>query len=137
MPINKVVVRYKNGEVKKGNTVDFAANKVAFHLQLTSKETLKISVEELKYVCFVEELKAVFFVKDFEGNKDRRDDYTDDVPGEGRKVQVEFFDGEVLIGYTPGYDPTRIGFFVVPADLQNNNDRIYVINSATKKVTFL
>ena len=51
--------------------------------------------------------------------------------------QVEFTDGEVLIGYTQGYSPTRNGFFVVPADIKNNNDRIYVIASATEKISFL
>ena len=128
MPVNKVVARFKNGDVTKGVTGDFFPNKVLFHLQLETREILEINIEELKAVCFV---------KDFEGNKDRKDDYTDELPGGGRKVQVEFSDDETLIGYTQGYSPARSGFFVVPADLENNNDRIYVITSATKKVTFL
>lgn len=128
MQTNKVVVRYKNGDIKKGSTGDFFPNKAVFHLQLETKEALEVNIEELKAVCFV---------KDFTGNPDRKDDYTDDVPGGGRKVQVEFSDGEILVAYTQGYSPTRIGFFVVPADLGNNNERIYVITSATKNVTFL
>jgi len=99
-----------------------------FHLISTTGEILDINIEELK---------AVYFIKNFEGNKDRMDKYMDDIPGGGRKVQVNFFDGEMLIGYTQGYSPTRSGFFVIPADLENNNDRIYVITSATEKVTFL
>ena len=144
MKINKVVVRYKNGEVKKGSTGDFFPNKVMFHLKPLTGEPLYVNIEELKMVHFVkdleiniEELKAVFLVKSFEGNKDRKDKYTDEMPGGGRKVQVEFSDGEILIGYTQGYSPTRNGFFVVPADIKNNNDRIYVIVSATEKITFL
>lgn len=128
MQLNKVVVRYQNGDVKKGRTGDFFPNKDVFHLQLTTSETVPIHIEELKVVCFV---------KDFEGNKDRMDAYIDDLPGGGLKVQIEFSDGEKLIAYTQGYSPNRSGFFVVPADLKNNNDRIYVINAATKKITFL
>ena len=144
MKINKVIVRYKNGEVMKGSTGDFIPNKDVFHLKLLNGEPLYVNIEELKVVHFVkdleisiEELKAVFIVKSFEGNKDRKDKYTDDMPGGGRKVQVEFSDGEVLIGYTQDCTTTRHGFFVVPADLQNNNDRIYVITSAIKNLTVL
>ena len=128
MQINKVVAKFKNGSIKKGTTNDFFPNKVMFHLISTTGEILDINIEELK---------AVYFIKNFEGNKDRMDKYMDDIPGGGRKVQVNFFDGEMLIGYTQGYSPTRSGFFVIPADLENNNDRIYVITSATEKVTFL
>ena len=128
MQINKVVAKFKNGAVKKGTTSDFAPKKVMFHLISTTGDILDINIEELK---------AVYFIKNFEGDKDRIDKYTDDVPGEGRKVQIIFSDGEILIGYSHGYFPTRSGFFVIPADLQNNNDRIYVVTSSTEKVTFL
>ena len=128
MEINKVVARFKNGAVKKGSTCDFFPNKAMFHLNSINGEILDINIEELK---------AVYFVKNYEGDKDRVDSYTDDIPGGGRKVQVKFSDGETLIGYTQGYTPNRSGFFVITADLQNNNDRIYIIASAVEKVTFL
>ena len=128
MQINKIVARFKNGTLKKGTTSDFFPNKVMFHLNSATGEIVDINIEELK---------AVYFVKNFEGDKDRMDEYKDDVPGGGRKIQVTFPDGEILIGYTQGYSPIRSGFFVIPSDLQNNNDRIYVITSATEKVTFL
>ena len=128
MEINKIVVRFKNGDIKKGVTGDFFPNKDAFHLQLETKEILEVDVEELKVICFV---------KDFLGNKDRVDNYRDEIPAGGRKIQVEFSDGEVLVGFTQGYSSGRTAFFVVPADLENNNDRIYVITSATKKISFL
>ena len=126
MLINKVVVRFKNGDLMKGTTSAFFSNKPVFRLELGTGKMLDITIEDLK---------AIYFVKDFTGNKDRIDEYTNHVPGGGRKIQVEFADGEELIGYTQGYSPTRSGFFVVPADLETNNDRIYVITSATKKVT--
>ncbi len=128
MEKNKVVVRFKTGDVKKGTTSNFSPNKVIFHLISATGEILDINIEELKAVCFV---------KKFEGDKYRMDDYKAYIPGGGRKVQVKFSDGEMMLGYTQGYSPTRSGFFVTPADLQNNNDRIFVITSATEKVTFL
>lgn len=128
METNKIVARFKDGTTKKGTTSDFFPNKAMFHLKSSTGEILDIQTEELK---------AVFFVKTFQGDKDRRDDYSDAIPGGGRKVQVTLFDGEILIGYSQGYSPNRIGFFIIPADLKNNNERIYIITSATKKVTFL
>ena len=128
MQENKVAARFKSGSIKKGTTSDFFPNRDMFHLKLTNGEMLDINVEELKALCFV---------KTLEGNRGHMDKYTDHVPGGGRKVQVKFSDGETMIGYTQGYSPTRSGFFLVPADLKNNNERIYVITSATEKVTFL
>lgn len=124
----RVVARFKDGTNMKGTTSDFFPNKAMFHLKSSTGEILDINTEDLK---------AVFFVKSFQGDKGRRDDYSDAIPGGGRKVQVTFFDGEILIGYSQGYSPNRSGFFIAPADRQNNNDRIYVITSATQKVTFL
>ena len=128
MLLNKVVARFKNGDVKKGVTGDFFPNKFVFHLQLETKDILEINVEELKAICFV---------KDFEGNKDRTDDYTDEITAGGKKIQVVFSDGEELIGYTQGYTPERSGFFVVPADLENNNERIFIVVSSTEKVSLI
>jgi hypothetical protein len=128
MEINKVVVQFNDGTLLKGRTSDFFPNKTTFHLELPNSEIKNIILEKLK---------AIFFVKDLTGNKDHPDDYKDVIPGGGRKIQVKFSDGELLIGYSQGYSPTRIGFFVTPADIGNNNERIFVINSSTEEVTFL
>jgi hypothetical protein len=128
MEINKIVARYKGGIIKKGTTSDFFPNKNLFHIKLLNGEIMDINVEELK---------SIYFVKDFEGDKDRNDMYNDVVPGGGRKIRVEFSDGETLIGYSQGYSPNRQGFFVVPADTNSNNERIFVVSSATKSVTFI
>jgi hypothetical protein len=50
---------------------------------------------------------------------------------------VEFKDGEILAGYTSGYTPTRVGFFVFPADPESNNEKVFILNRATKKVDFV
>ena len=112
----------------KGNTSDFFPNKTQFHLTTLSGEVENIDVEKLK---------AVFFVKESEGNESRSDKYDDEITGGGRKIQVEFSDTEVVIGYTLSYSPDRHGFFMIPADLKGNNERIFVVKSATKNVNFL
>lgn len=128
MTPNKVVARFKDGTMIKGTTADFFPNKNVFHLNVTNSETLTVNIDQLK---------AIFFVKDFKGDKDRKETYADNIPGGGRKVQITFNDGETLIGFSQGYSPDRSGFFVIPADNKSNNERIFIITSATKKVTFL
>lgn len=128
METNKVVVRFKDGSVSKGKTSDFFPNKTKFHLQTANGEIVQVSIEDLK---------AVFFVKDLDGNKDHKYNYIDNVAGGGRKIKVVFSDGEAVLGYTLGYSPDRLGFYVTPADLQGNNDRIFVVKSATREIEFL
>ena len=128
MEPNKVVAKCKDNTLRKGTTRDFFPNKTHFHLEETNGNILEISIEDLK---------AVFFVKDFEGNKAHQDSYDDNIAGGGKKIRVKFFDGESVVGYTLGYSPNRQGFFMTPADLQGNNERIFVVKSATEKIEFL
>jgi hypothetical protein len=128
MQPNKVVVKFKDKTMKKGTTSDFLPNKSQFHLEDMNGEIGVINIEDLK---------ALFFVKDFEGNKNHQDKYEDNIAGGGRKVKVIFSDGETVVGYTLGYSPDRQGFFLTPADIQGNNERIFVVKSATKAIEFL
>ena len=128
MEPNKIVVKFKDNTMKKGTTSDLFPNKTQFHLQDMNGEILEIIIEDLK---------AVFFVKDFEGNKNHQRKYDDAIAGGGRKIKVRFFDGETVVGYTLSYSPDRAGFYLTPADLQGNNERIFVVNSATEKVELL
>ena len=128
METNKVVVRFKDGSIMKGKTNDFFPNKTSFHLETLNGETQQIQVEQLK---------AFFLVRDFEGNKTYDEDYKDEISGTGRKIMVTFSDGESIIGYTLGYSPDRQGFFMTPADLNSNNQRIFVVKSASEKIEFI
>ena len=128
MMINKVVVKYKNNSIVKGKTNNFMPNKTLFHLQPIEGEQIEVHIEDLK---------AIFFVKSYDGSKDHKKSYNDQVPGGGRKIQVKFLDGETVTGYTTGYSPDRLGFFVVPADLKGNNERIFVVKTATEKVEMI
>lgn len=131
--LNKVVARYKDGRLIKGKTNDFSVNKNRFHVELDSE----VQVGAKSVEIYVEELKAVFFVKDLKGDRTRRDIYRDIIAGGGRKVRVRFFDDEEIIGYAHSYDPNRQGFFIVPADIRSNNQRIFVVNSSVKKIEFI
>jgi hypothetical protein len=131
---NKIVVRYQDGRVSKGFTSNFTPNKDLFHLSpLGAPPGLKpLDVR-------VKDLKAIFFVKDFAGDRDYNENKTFDEsrPVVGKKIQVIFRDGEVLIGTTQGYQAGRAGFFVFPADRQSNIDRFFVIAAATRSVSFI
>ena len=138
MLLNKVVARFKDGTICKGNTNDFFQNKRLFHLELVGSDAGGTNVGTLQMTEIdTENLKAAFFVKKFKGNKYHEDLYNDNVPGGGRKIEVKFIDGEVIIGYSLNYSPDRNGFFVVPADLKGNNERIFISRSATEKITLL
>ena len=128
MAPNKGVVKFKDKTMAKGKTNDFFPNKTQFHLEEINGEIIEISIEVLK---------AVFFVKDFDGNKDHKKNYNDQIAAGGRKIKVSFIDGETVVGFTLGYSPDRQGFYMTPADIQGNNERIFVVKSATEKVEFL
>ena len=130
----KVIMRYANGKLIKGYTNDFFPNKPLFHVRsIESQPTDK--GEEVS----VKELKAVFFVKDFVGDPAYEEiiHFAEGQQYSGRKVEVTFTDGEVLVGSTIGYDPSRLGFFVTPIDPQSNNLRVFVISAAVKNFQFL
>ncbi len=127
----KIVVRYADGRTVKGHTQDFAPNKPHFHL---FPSTAGPSSEAV--MVLVKELKAVFFVRDFDGNPQYQEQkqFAEGERPAGRKVEVTFADGEVLVGSTMGYDPQRPGFFLFPADPAANNLRVFVISAAASKV---
>ncbi|MGZ3569202.1 MAG: DUF6982 domain-containing protein [Thermodesulfobacteriota bacterium] len=129
----KVVARYANGKRIKGFSQDFFPNKDRFHVYPATKPSSE-AVEVL-----LKELKAIFFVQDFVGNYlyNERKKYAEGEKPSGRKVEVTFADGEVLVGSTLGYDPSRPGFFLFPADPKSNNIRVFAVTGAVKKVRFL
>ncbi len=87
----------------------------------------------------MKDLKALFFVRDFQGNPDYDERKEFDPKGQisGRKVEVVFLDGEVLVGTTLGYEPKRSGFFLHPIDPKSNNIRVFVVCEAVHNVRFL
>jgi hypothetical protein len=129
----KVIVRYSDGKLIRGFTQDFFPNKERFHLipaDNPSGGAIEVSMKDLK---------AIFMVRDFIGHSlyKERKKYIEGEKPSGKKVEVTFIDGEVLVGSTLGYDPKRQGFFIFPADPKSNNIRVYVVSSVVKKVRYL
>jgi hypothetical protein len=131
---NKIVARYKDGRLMKGVTGDFMPNRDIFHLvPMDAPPGVKpIDIP-------VRDLKAVFFVKDYVGNSQYQEKkvFEPTKPVPGRKIKVVFTDSEVILGTTQGYQPGRPGFFIIPADPQSNNERLYVVTAATQEVSFV
>jgi hypothetical protein len=127
---NLVVVGFLDGRRVKGTTLDFQPNKDVFHL---------ISAEGEAQPIRVADLKGIFFVKGFGGDPKRQDsnEFQDGGGPPGRKILLVFTDGEELLGTTQGYNPARKGFFVVPADVESNNLRIFVLAAAVRSLQFV
>jgi hypothetical protein len=86
----------------------------------------------------MKDLKALFFVKDLEGDSEHAEqlDFDPSHPPVGRRIKVTFKDGESLVGTTTGYQPSRPGFFLVPADVDSNIERCYVVAVAAEEIGF-
>ena len=132
--MNRIVARFQDGRVLKGFTNDFLPGKASFHL-LSEGEQAGDKVEEVP----VAQLKALFFVKSFAGDPKYEEarEFAEGKPVAGRRIRVVFKDGELIVGTTQGYDRSRPGFFVVPADPASNNERCFVVVAATQEVTFI
>jgi hypothetical protein len=127
MALSQVVARYRDGRIVRGTTANFFPNREEFHVQTPEGELEAVSLADLK---------AVFFVRDLVGDPKRSDAQEPSPmrPTPGRKIRVEFADGEILQGTTQGYQPSRSGFFLFPADAASNNERCFVITAATRRV---
>jgi len=128
MMTNKVVVKFKDNSIAKGQINNFLPNRTSFHLQQLEGGPIEV---------YIEDLKAIFFVKNYDGAKNHKKTYSDEAAVGGRKIKVKFLDGETIVGYTTGYSPDRPGFYIVPSDVKGNNERVFVVKTATDKVEML
>jgi len=133
---NLVVARYRDGKMVKGVTHDFGPQKKVFHVSTGEKHGRRLDTRVFE--ISLSELKAVFFVKSLEGRQDfssLREVVEEKLEAQGlMKVKITFFDGEMPIGTTHGYNPEREGFFIVPLERDTNNLRVFVVSSAMKGV---
>jgi hypothetical protein len=128
----KIVVRYREGSTLKGYTVDFHPSRGHFSLwpSVDAHKNERVMVPLAR-------LKALFFVKSFDGNRFHVGTEPHSATGSaGRRIEVTFFDKEVLRGTTLGYRPEGVGFFITPLDDRGNNQRVFVVNSAVHQVKF-
>jgi len=89
--------------------------------------------------CRSVSLRRFFFVKDFAGNPEyhEKKEFSGSQQAVGRRMEVIFKDGEMMVGSTMGHDPKRAGFFLTPADPQGNALRVFVIAAAVTRTRFL
>ena len=129
--LQKVVVRYTEGQCLKGYTEDFLASRPHFTLWSGPSPT-----EGGAVIVPVLRLKAVFFVRDFSGNPEyiERNDIGE--PQRGRRIEVTLSDDEVIVGTTLNYRSDSRGFFVTPIDPLGNNIRVFVVANAVRHVRF-
>jgi hypothetical protein len=126
--IHKVVARYIDGRVVKGVSSDINPKRPFCHIRTEhGNESVKLL-----------DLKALFFVKDLVGNAKREDGDTLKT-GDPRQpgalpIEVEFGDGERLVGLTAGYPPQGPFFYMLPVDNQSNNVRILVNKAAITRM---
>jgi hypothetical protein len=132
--VNRIVARFADGRMIKGSTSDFVATKDAFHVVASDAPP-----GSKPLLVQIKDLKAVFFVKDFAGRPQHqaRQEFDPARPVAGRKIKVTFKDGEVLIGTTQGYQPSRPGFFITPADQDSNTERCFVVAASAQEITLL
>ncbi len=126
----RLVVRYLDGRMLKGFTNGFSAASGNVHVWIdpNAPESSRITVS-------ISQLKTIFFVHDLEGDPAHRPG-ADAAIGHGRRVEVTFVDGEVLMGRTLTYSTDGRGFFVTPLDSGGNNVRIFIAPAAVQQVTF-
>ena len=129
---NKLVVRYLDGTVLKGFSQDFHPTRLQFHIAPSI-----VGGRDKMSLVYMKKLKAIFFVRDFAGDPGYVESrsFPDRTPG--RRIEVTFTDGELMVGTTLGYRPDGSGFFVRPADTEGNNLRVFVAPGAVKRVRFL
>ncbi len=128
----KVVVAHLDGRRLKGYVYNFSTLRGSFDL-FPKEETLQRSGTRVE----LQELKAVFFAKDFVGNAQYRESQLVEASRHGRKIEVNFSDGEKVVGTTVGYNPDSLGFFMIPADPKSNNARIFVVNKNVERIKFI
>ncbi len=127
----KIVVRYLEGELLKGYTQDFLSSRPQFSIW----PSVTAAAHE-RVIVPLARLKAVFFVRDFAGDPAYVERPSPHLPHRGRRIEVTLHDDEVIAGSTLSYRPDGNGFFVIPADVNGNNIRVFVVGSAVRQVRF-
>ena len=136
----KLVAHFKDGQIAKGFSRDFDPGRDSFHIVRRDGEIA--SSQEIR----LDDLKALFHVKTW-GRKDKHRSLQPGFPPAERvakspdrsfvKTVLEFYDGERIFGYSLDYDPSRKGFYVLPADPKDNNRKIFVLTSSLVNIQFL
>ncbi|MDA8433773.1 MAG: hypothetical protein M0Z60_12555 [Nitrospiraceae bacterium] len=137
----KSVMRFRDGKMLKGYVADFSPLKDDVRLEEAATGKM--------HAIRLEEMKAVFFVKSFEGDYEYKEKKSYGIRRPvGNRAFVRFKDGECLVGFLEGKVPWERGFFLsnredggmkgfflLPADEDANNIKVFVVSSAVDDVT--
>ncbi len=121
-----IVARFRDHRMVKGTTADFHPDRPKFHVKpAEGGASLEVLIKDLKILCFV---------KTYGGNPEHVPFEGWTGPTQGRKIEVTFEDGEVMHGFTVAYHQGKPGFWLIPADPDGNNVRVFVVNVAVKSI---
>lgn len=105
----RVVVHLLDGQVRRGTVKD---------LNLMSGTVPLLSAGGVENIS-VDRLKAIFFLLEPGAAKPATT---------GQKVRLTFQDGRQVVGFSADYQTGDPGFFLIPAELKTNTERIFVFN---------
>jgi len=126
---NEVVAHFLDGRLVKGTCLDVDPTRPTCHIKTHDRGMVQIMLAQLK---------ALFFVRTLGGDPDYQETKTVDA-GDARargasQIEVQFADGERVVGLTTRFPPVRRFFYVLPADARSNNIRILVNRSAVESL---
>jgi hypothetical protein len=126
---NEVVAHYLDGRLVKGTTLDVDPSRPTCHIKTAERGMVRIMLAELK---------ALFFVRTLGGDPSYQEgialDSSDARNRGAAQIELQFADGERLVGLTTRFPPVRPFFYVLPADVRSNNIRILVNRLAVQRL---
>lgn len=127
----RVVVRFLDGRILKGYGDNFLPGEVELLVREVENDAIhRVALGEVKMICFVRA-----FVTDSQStHRPTAPLIYQAVPG--RRVAVEFLDGEHLEGVATLQTMPTHGFFVTPLNPNSNNIQIYVNPNALRRFRF-
>lgn len=126
---NEVVAHFIDGRLIKGVSLDIDPARPTCHVKTIEGRTVEVKLADLK---------ALFFVRDLTGDPAHEEgtavDPSDTRARGANRIELEFADGEWVVGLTVRFPPIRPFFYVLPADMHSNNLRILVNRAAVVKM---
>lgn len=131
---HKVVAHFLTKEIKKGTTYDYSSESPMMHLLVTD-DAGKKQVDRVN----IDLVKAIFFVRDHEGNSlyKEKNEFEPGKTVYGKKLSIEFHDGEKIVGYSVNNPSQKKRFVMIPADPNGNNLRILINMDTIKDLVYL
>ena len=141
MTKDKVVLKFLDGRLIRGYLRDFS--ETSDELSMLDSDTDGVRIVRS------DELKAIFYVRSFEGDRLHHEKKSYGMRKQGgHRVFIKFSDGEDMVGFLEGEMPwdkgfflnahpinNRKGFFLLPADGESNNIKVFIFAGAVQDVT--